>query len=120
MRRACVSFIVLVLLPAPSVMLSAASTTTLTDASRRGDVKLVRTLIQQGADVNARAVDGTSPLHQAVSGDHLDVADLLLKAGASVSGADRYGVTPLSLAALNGNASIIQRLLVAGADPNAF
>src|SRR6185369_17115793 len=79
----------------------------------------VRALVQQGADVNARGVDGTSPLHHAVSSDHLDVADLLLKAGAAVSAADRYGVTPLSLAALNGNASMIRRLLDAGADPNA-
>jgi len=93
--------------------------TSLADASGRGDVQAVRALVQQGADVNARGVDGTSPLHHAVSSDHLDVADLLLKAGANVAAADRYGVTPLSLAALNGNASIIRRLLDAGADPNA-
>jgi ankyrin repeat protein len=91
----------------------------LADASSRGDMKVVRALVQQGADVNARGVDGTSPLHHAVSSDHLDVADLLLKAGANVTAADRYGVTPLSLAALNGNASMIRRLLDAGADPNA-
>ena len=116
MRRCSFSCLLLVLLPAVTL---AASTTPLADASRRGDVKLVRTLIQQGADVNARAVDGASPLHQAVSADHLDVVDLLLKVGASVAAADRYGVTPLSLAALSGNASIIRRLLDAGADPNA-
>jgi ankyrin repeat protein len=122
MRRCSVSVssLLLVLLPALSAMASAVSATPLADASGRGDVKLVRTLIQHGADVNARAVDGASPLHQAVSGDHLEVADLLLKAGASVAAADRYGVTPLSLAALNGNASIIRRLLDAGADPNAI
>jgi len=115
-RSRAVGCLILALLAAP---LSAAPATSLADASGRGDMKAVRALVQQGVDVNARGVDGSSPLHHAVSSDHLDVADLLLKAGADVSATDRYGVTPLSLAALNGSAPMIRRLLGAGADPNA-
>jgi len=116
LRPRSIACLLLILLPAP---LSAGPATSLADASGRGDMKAVRAFVQQGADVNARGVDGTSPLHHAVSADHIDVADLLLKAGADVSSADRYGVTPLSLAALNGNASMLRRLLDAGANPNA-
>ena len=47
--------------------MASAGATPLADASGRGDVKLVRTLIQRGADVNARAVDGTTALHAAVT-----------------------------------------------------
>src|SRR6516225_8204853 len=112
-------FIASLLLLLVSSRLSASPATSLADACDRGDLKVVRTLVQQGADVNAHGVDGTSPLHHAVSSDHLDVADFLLKAHADVSAADRYGVTPLTLATLNGNASMIRRLLDAGADPNA-
>ena len=46
-------------------------------AAERGDQALVRSLIQQGADVNAPGVDGSTPLHRAVFADHLDVASLL-------------------------------------------
>jgi len=106
----------LVLAPAA---VSAASTLSLADAAERGDQALIRTMIQQGADVNAPGVDGSTALHRAVNGDYLDVVDMLLRAGAKVAAADRYGVTPLSLACINGNAAMIRRLLDAGADPNA-
>jgi ankyrin repeat protein len=105
----------LVLAPA---FASAASTISLAEAAQRGDRTLVRTLLQQGADVNAPGVDGSTALHRAVYADHLDVTDLLLKAGARVTAADRYGVTPLSLACINGNAKMIRLLIEVGADPN--
>ena len=70
---------------------------TLLRAAERGDQALARTLIQQGADVNASSVDGSTPLHRAVFTDHFDVASLLVKAGAKVQAADRYGVTPPEL-----------------------
>jgi uncharacterized protein len=90
---------------------------TLLRAAERGDQALARTLIQQGADVNASGVDGSTPLHRAVFTDHFDVASLLIKAGAKVQAADRYGVTPLTLACLNGNSKMIRLLIEAGADP---
>jgi len=104
------------LAPGPGL---AASTVPLVDAAARGDLAAVRVLLLERADVDARAVDGTTALHWAVRGDHRDIAELLLGAGADASAVDRYGVTPLYLAAENGNASLIRRLLDAGADPNA-
>jgi len=71
---------------------------------------------QTGAD--ASALDGSTPLHQAVRQNDLKTVDALIKKGADVKAATRYGVTPIGLAALNANAAILRRLLDAGADPN--
>ncbi len=91
---------------------------TLLDAVKTEDLLAVRTLLQSNADVNATAVDGTTPLHWAVRAENTDMVDLLIRAKAKVGAADRYGVTPLYLACSLANAPIAERLLVAGADPN--
>src|SRR5262245_32584335 len=88
----------------------------LIEAAENGDRVAVSRLLDEGADVDARAVDGTTALHWAVRADRLDAVRLLLESGADEAAADRYGVTPLYLAAENGNAAIIAALLDAGAD----
>ena len=84
-----------------------------------GRGKLVRTLLDDGADVNAAQVDGMTALHWAAYHDDLDTARMLVGAGADANATNRYGVRALSLAATNGNAAFVQLLLDAGADPNA-
>jgi ankyrin repeat protein len=88
-------------------------------AAEQGDRGTLGRLLDQGAPVDTRAVDGTTALHWAVRADHLDLVGMLLDSGADASAADRYGVTPLYLAAENGNATVIAALLDAGADVNA-
>jgi ankyrin repeat protein len=87
-------------------------------AAESGDRADVSRLLDQGAAVDARAVDGTTALHWAVRADRLDTVRVLLESGADASAADRYGITPLYLAAENGNAAVIAALLDAGADVN--
>lgn len=87
-------------------------------AARAGDAQAVNLLLQQRADVNAAAADGTTALHWAVREEDLKTADALIRAGANVKASSRHGTTPLYLAAGLGNASMIHRLLDAGADPN--
>lgn len=87
-------------------------------ATREGDRAMVRRLLQQRADVNAAAVDGTTALHWAVREDDLETVDALIRAGANVKASSRHLVTPLYLAAGLGNAAMIRRLVAAGADPN--
>ncbi len=88
------------------------------DAVMRADRAGVRTLLAQGANVNATQPDGTTALHWAARMGDVDTAKLLLKAGAKASAATRYGVTPLHLASVNGSATMIDALIRAGADPN--
>jgi hypothetical protein len=89
------------------------------DAAMRADRAAVRTLVAQGASVNAAQPDGTTALHWAARTDDLSTAQLLLKSGAKVDAATRYGVTPLYLASVNGSAPMIDALLAAGASANA-
>lgn len=90
----------------------------LADAAEKPDRTIIRTLIEQGADVNAQQADGTTALHWSAYHDDLETARLLVEAKANVSAANRYGVTPLSLACQNGSTSIVELLLERGANPN--
>ena len=89
------------------------------DAAEKGDLAMVRSLIEQKADVNQAQADETTALHWAVRRDNLQVVDLLIDAGANVTAANRFGLTPMSLACLNGSADVIETLLKAGVDANA-
>jgi ankyrin repeat protein len=90
----------------------------LIDAARTADAAALRTLIRQGADVNAAAPDGTTALHWASYRDNVDIADLLIRAGAKVDATNDLGATPLWTASMNGSSAMVRRLLQAGAHPN--
>jgi ankyrin repeat protein len=112
--RACL--VTIALLAAGFASAAPQGASPLIEAAENGDRVAVSRLIDQGAAVDERAVDGTTALHWAVRADRLDVVRALLESGADASAADRYGVTPLYLAAENGNAATIETLLDAGAD----
>ena len=97
-----------------------AQTLTLADAAEMRDGALIRDLLQEGADVDARQIDGMSALHWAVFHDDDDVAGLLVRSGADVNAETRYGIPPLAVASTNGNATLVGLLLDAGADPNEY
>jgi len=65
------------------------------NAVRNNDFRLVRKLIDNGVDVNARNIYGSTPLHHA---KYVKMAQLLLDNGADVRAKDAYGYTPLQLA----------------------
>jgi uncharacterized protein len=97
----------------------AAAPSDLADAAQQRNRDLVRSLVQQKADVKATQADGTTALHWVARWDDVELAGLLLGAGADAKAANRDGATPLFLAAENGSAAMIESLLKAGADPNA-
>ena len=89
------------------------------DAAQQGDAQIVRTLLQQGEDVNAAQSDGLTALHWAALHNDLEMAKLLLYAGATVKPTTRVGsYTPLHLASRSGYHEVMSVMLDAGADPN--
>ena len=90
------------------------------DAAARGDVETVRSLVRQGADVNAAQGDGMTALHWAAEEGSLELAEVLIHAGARVDARTRLGsYTPLHLASQWGHVAVVKALLAAGADANA-
>ena len=76
-------------------------------------------LIEKGADVNARAAKGMTPLAWAVYWDQKDKAELLIAKGANVNAKDDDGKTALHVAANWGKADLVRLLIAKGADVNA-
>jgi ankyrin repeat protein len=103
-----------------STSLKAAAAPPLADAAMRRDRDAVRTLLKQGADVNASQGDGTTPLHWTATNGDVETATMLLAAGANVRATTRLGAyTPLHHASREGDAAMIGLLAAAGADVNA-
>ena len=107
------------------VLVAAASVTAaepdlrLVDAMAERNSALVRTLLDEGVDVNSARADGATALLWAAHWDDLDAAERLLRAGAGVNAADDHGVTPLARACENAGTEMVRLLLGADADPNA-
>jgi len=111
--------------PAPSGPIAAVqlnATPPLVEAAQSEQVDTALKLIAQGADVNARAPDGSTALLWAIHYGESPLIDRLLQAHASVRTANAFGASPMSQAALIADTAVIKKLLDAGADvesPNA-
>lgn len=84
-----------------------------------GHKKMIDLLVSKGADVNARAASGATPLFFAILRDQKDDAQFLISKGADVNTPDAYGDTVLDCALRLQYGSLIQLLLDHGADVNA-
>jgi uncharacterized protein len=67
-------------------------------ASAAGQIDVTRSLIEHGADVNARQQAGFTPLHEAAASGKLEFARLFLDHGADVNAKTDDGKTALTLA----------------------
>jgi ankyrin repeat protein len=86
-------------------------------AARRGDKEAVRTLLKDGADVNAPEGDGMTALHWAAELGDLELTSILVYGGANVGAVTRIGqYTPLHIAARAGNAPVVKTLIGANAN----
>lgn len=94
-------------------------------AAEVGDLKLVKQLVEKGAEINVRpsANYGRTALQAACSGDNpnLELVQYLLKEKAEVNAAAgiKRGLTALQGAAIRGHIKIALVLLEAGAEVNA-
>jgi ankyrin repeat protein len=80
---------------------------------------LLQLLVAKGADVNAQASSGATPLFWAVLWNQKEDADFLLSKGANINAADAYGETILDCAMDMDNDKIVEFLVNKGADVNA-
>jgi hypothetical protein len=82
------------------------------EAARSGDAKLVATLLDKGADVNARFRYGTTALFKAAERGHAEVVKVLLARGADATVRDTfYGATAMTWALDHKHVPVIEALL---------
>lgn len=94
--------------------------TTLHTAAKKGNVKAIDRLIEDGENINLFDEEGMSPLVYAISYNQKESFDTLLNAGADINQKDPLnGNTPLHEAVMSGNRHFIAQLLSKGADPKA-
>lgn len=85
-------------------------------ASRQGSLKIVKSLIGYGADVNAKNNDGRTAL---MLTSNLEIAKLLIYSGADVNAKNNNGGTALTRAVYWDKLEVAKLLIDNGADVNA-
>jgi len=83
-----------------------------------GHEAVVEALLSWRASVDPRALEGVTPLRNAVQEGHLACVLELLKAGASVSMSDNEGMLPIHIAAKQNRVEIVKALLDFGCSPD--
>src|SRR5258708_2671199 len=88
-------------------------------AAEAGDTATVQTLLNKGADIEAKNITGMTPLMRAAEFGHTETVKVLLARGANINAADEPGFTALRVAASpQGHAETVSLLLKSGASPN--
>lgn len=88
-------------------------------AAYAGNSEIVSDLIQAGASLSTRDMNGDTALINAAHRKRSKVVEVLLKAGANVNTRGYQNCTALWYAASNGDLPMVRALLEAGADANA-
>jgi len=76
----------------------------------------IKSLIENGADVNAKDDDGWAPLHYVSVSGNKDITELLIKSGADVNIKQNDGLTLLHYASISGYKKIVELLKKHGAE----
>ncbi|CRK32193.1 hypothetical protein BN1723_003857 [Verticillium longisporum] len=87
-------------------------------AARLGNCEMMKMLLDHGADINARDIEGRTPLLAAVEAYKGDAIIFLLEAGVDVNAHDEQGRTALSMAVESDCEKAVDLFLRHGADPN--
>ncbi|GCC27756.1 hypothetical protein chiPu_0006182 [Chiloscyllium punctatum] len=75
------------------------------------DLAFLETLLQQGANINFKDVNGCTVLHEVARNWHVDIAIFLVEQGADVNQTDVFGRTALHVAAAANNVEMIKFLI---------
>ena len=88
----------------------------LAKAAIQGDLAEIKTLLDAGADVNAKDRIEDSPYLYAGARGHLDILKMTLTHGADIKSINRYGGTALIPASERGHVETVRTLIEAGVD----
>jgi ankyrin repeat protein len=79
-------------------------------------IQIINLLLEKGADVNIKTLDGRTPLHNAAEAANKNVVELLISKGAKVNVKNDSDCTPFFYAVVRGHKEIINLLLANGAE----
>jgi ankyrin repeat protein len=88
-------------------------------AAARGDLPMVRSLLDKGANLNAKGVNGTTILMEAAAGGNLDLVKFLIDQGLDINAKRPDGETVLIYAAIGRNPEVLRFVVKKGLDVNA-
>jgi len=91
----------------------------LSQAAEKGQISVVKELLDRGAKVNDGNDHGDTPLMFAASKGHIEVVKLLIGNGAEADLKNKSGRTALMFASQNGRTEVVEFLLDHGANVNA-
>jgi ankyrin repeat protein len=94
-------------------------TKTLIEAVGKGDIDVVKSLLEDKVDINATFNNNITPLFLASEEGYTEIVKSLIEAKADVNSANIYGVTPLIIASEKGHTAIVNALIEAKANVNA-
>ena len=95
------------------------ATTPLHNAAENDEAKVIASLLDRGADIEAHNEKGSTPLHVAAAHNKPEVVALLLDRGADIEARSATGHTPLHYAAGYNKPEVVALLLDRGADIEA-
>lgn len=85
-------------------------------AAEKGNVKIIKEMVETGFDVNVRDPDGWTALMLAALNNHKVTSSSLIKAGADLTVTDSLGMTALMAASVAGNKKLVAYMVKSGAD----
>ncbi len=89
------------------------------EAAECGDTEAIRSLVEDGGDVNVANDNGVRPIHLAAKLGHVDTIGFLIEQGASVNVTDEWGQQPTHWAARFNQYGALDVLIKNGADVHA-
>lgn len=92
--------------------------TALWSAAGAGHLNVVRTLVENGADINHPTKTNSTPLRAACFDGRLDIVKYLVEHDADIHISNKYNNTCLMIAAYKGHLEVVEYLLSLGSDPD--